>query len=597
MGQGPVEAAGIARKPRGILSCQQARRSSLEQGTSLLQVPAVRPYTCRRSARMRLAGGTAAGGKRTGGKRGPSAPLRLKPGPMDVANEEGWGAEWKGEDGEEWMRWVAGLEEESKIEDHVISGRKGDCEQAKEEDFVCECDELLEEEGGGDEGRIEEWRATVSILLNGVAMKASLDTACWSVWVEESTFKAVGGKEFREGGGAIGADGTRLAVAGEGTLTMTLWGGTIPVTVPVMRSMPAKVLVGVSFMKKYGMVINLQQGKGFYSLGGVRYHGRVGHPLSESVEGVREVVSTTQEHGTVAVKTTWDFEREDILWEIRCLNLDSFGDDGDEESRMQLREASNETWEVFRPTLGDASENGEFHIKLTPEAEVSRLNRPAFLKSPKEREVEGEEMRRLLARGIIEPSDSPFGTNNVMVRKKALPDGSPGGIGVTADMRAVNSMTVGGAFPTEDIGMILSFLAKRKWFTVADLRDGYWNVRLAPESRYLTAVKTVSGLVQYTRMTMGLKNASAHFQRLVNNVYAGLKGVSLQVYLDDIADGSDTPEQQVKDVREMLQQTREAGLRLKLEKCGFGKDSIEILGHAISLGEVRPNDAHRKCVP
>jgi hypothetical protein len=52
------------------------------------------------------------------------------------------------------------------------------------------------------------------------------------------------------------------------------------------------------------------------------------------------------------------------------------------------------------------------------------------------------------------------------------------------------------------------------------------------------AVQTVVGLVQYTRMTIGLKNAGGFFQRLVNNVYAGLKGRSLQAYLDDIAVGS-----------------------------------------------------------
>jgi hypothetical protein len=46
-------------------------------------------------------------------------------------------------------------------------------------------------------------------------------------------------------------------------------------------------------MREYGMVINLQQGKGFYSLGGVRYHGRVGRSRSEPVKGVRAVVSTT----------------------------------------------------------------------------------------------------------------------------------------------------------------------------------------------------------------------------------------------------------------------------------------------------------------
>jgi hypothetical protein len=147
-----------------------------------------------------------------------------------------------------------------------------------------------------------------------------------------------------------------------------------------------------------------------------------------------------------------------------------------------------------------------------------------------------------------------------MVPKKALHDGSPGGLRLPADMRAVNSMTVGDAFPTEDIGMILSFLATRKWFTVADLRDGYWNVRIEPDSRYLTAVKTVIKLVQYTRMTMSLYNASAHFQRLVNKVYAGMKGVSLQVYLDDIDVGSESPDPHVKDFREMLQQTRAAGV-------------------------------------
>jgi hypothetical protein len=48
-------------------------------------------------------------------------------------------------------------------------------------------------------------------------------------------------------------------------------------------------------------------------------------------------------------------------------------------------------------------------------------------------------------------------------------------------------------------------------------------------------VKTVEGLVQSCRMTMGLNNASAYFQRLVNNVYDGVKGKSLQAYLDDLA--------------------------------------------------------------
>jgi hypothetical protein len=82
-------------------------------------------------------------------------------------------------------------------------------------------------------------------------------------------------------------------------------------------------------------------------------------------------------------------------------------------------------------------------------------------------------MKKLLERGIIEASVSPYGTSNVMVPKKALPDGTLGGLRVTADMRAVNAVTVGDALPTEDIGPVLEWLAKKRCYSVADLKDGY----------------------------------------------------------------------------------------------------------------------------
>jgi hypothetical protein len=141
-----------------------------------------------------------------------------------------------------------------------------------------------------------------------------------------------------------------------------------------------------------------------------------------------------------------------------------------------------DNWEVFRPTT-EIVKGTDFSIKLQEGAEVSRLNRVAFRKSPLEKEVEVVEMRKLLERGILEPSISPCGTSNVLVPKKAQPEGKPGGLRVITDMRAVNAVTVGDAFPTENIGAVLDWLAKKRWYSVADLKDGYWNVRLAEDSR------------------------------------------------------------------------------------------------------------------
>jgi hypothetical protein len=115
----------------------------------------------------------------------------------------------------------------------------------------------------------------------------------------------------------------------------------------------------------------------------------------------------------------------------------------------------------------------EFKIEIEAGADLSKLNRPAPRKSPMEQDIERREMRKLLARGIVEPSQSPFGTANVFVPKMPLQDGTPGGLRVTADMQAVNSVTIGDAFPTEDIQVIVSWLAGKVWYSVVYLMDGY----------------------------------------------------------------------------------------------------------------------------
>jgi hypothetical protein len=56
-----------------------------------------------------------------------------------------------------------------------------------------------------------------------------------------------------------------------------------------------------------------------------------------------------------------------------------------------------------------------------------------------------------------------------------------------------------------------------------DVRDGYWKIRIKPSERHLTAVRTVMGLVQYVKMTMGLENSAAHFQRLMKSAFEGLR--------------------------------------------------------------------------
>jgi hypothetical protein len=136
-----------------------------------------------------------------------------------------------------------------------------------------------------------------------------------------------------------------------------------------------------------------------------------------------------------------------------------------------------------------------------------------------EKELEAERVRELIYRGILVPSESPYATNNILVGVKRNADGSFGGMRVTSDFRVIHAVTENLAYSTKDVKTIVRWLATKRVYSVADLRDGYYNVNLRKKDRPLTAVRTVLDLFDYAVTKQGLKGACAFFQKTVNKVY------------------------------------------------------------------------------
>lgn len=59
-------------------------------------------------------------------------------------------------------------------------------------------------------------------------------------------------------------------------------------------------------------------------------------------------------------------------------------------------------------------------------------------------------------------------------------------------------------------------------------------------------------------------------------------------YLDDILVASDSEEQHLSDLKAVCARLQENGLFIKPEKCVFGVDNIEYLGHVITSNGVEP---------
>ncbi|KAJ8352061.1 hypothetical protein SKAU_G00235370 [Synaphobranchus kaupii] len=137
------------------------------------------------------------------------------------------------------------------------------------------------------------------------------------------------------------------------------------------------------------------------------------------------------------------------------------------------------------------------------------------------------ELHKLLEAGIIERLDaSPWISNLVVAKKKS------GGLRPCIDLRQVNKAVIPDKYPLPTVEELSAKFYGSTVFTKLDLRQGYLQVPLHPDSRFLTAFVTHVGVFRYTRMPFGLSSAPSCFQKIMATIFAGIPGVV--IYLDDI---------------------------------------------------------------
>ena len=126
-----------------------------------------------------------------------------------------------------------------------------------------------------------------------------------------------------------------------------------------------------------------------------------------------------------------------------------------------------------------------------------------------------------------------------------------------------------------------------KFFSTLDLRSGYYHIGLSESVKPKTAfVISGMGKYQFNRVPFGLAQASAYFQTLINKVLCGFNFA--MGYLDDIIIFSRSEEEHLHYLEQVFERLREAGLKLKLQKCSFFKKHIQYLGHLLSEKGIQP---------
>ncbi|GIM12050.1 hypothetical protein Vretimale_15433, partial [Volvox reticuliferus] len=139
-------------------------------------------------------------------------------------------------------------------------------------------------------------------------------------------------------------------------------------------------------------------------------------------------------------------------------------------------------------------------------------------------------------KGLIQPSTSPWGSPILFAAKK------DGGLRMCINYRQLNKATIKNWYPIPNPEDLFDALHGATIFSSIDLQSGYHQIRIGENDRQKTAFHTPFGHYEFLVLSMGLANAPATFQTVMNTVFKPYIGKFVLVYLDDIIIFSKTPQ-------------------------------------------------------
>ena len=129
-----------------------------------------------------------------------------------------------------------------------------------------------------------------------------------------------------------------------------------------------------------------------------------------------------------------------------------------------------------------------------------------------------------------------------------------------------------------------------------DFSSGFFQMRMSPESTKNIAFNTCFGTFKFSQLPMGLKTSPNSFQLLMDRVLNGLSFKSTLCYLDDVLIFSETYDQHMKDLQEVFEWFRQAGLKLSPQNFLNLHRRTIFLGSEISSEGILPPSDRLKAV-
>jgi len=120
----------------------------------------------------------------------------------------------------------------------------------------------------------------------------------------------------------------------------------------------------------------------------------------------------------------------------------------------------------------------------------------------------------------------------------------------------------------------------KNWYTVYDLKDGFYQVELDEVSQKKCAFNTPFGCYKFLRLPFGISSASEFFQAANKKNFEGIP--NLFCYIDGLLLAADTEEEMDRLNEMVVQRAREKNVKFNPEKLQYKQHEVKYLGRDIS---------------
>lgn len=247
--------------------------------------------------------------------------------------------------------------------------------------------------------------------------------------------------------------------------------------------------------------------------------------------------------------------------------------------KNDLRQVLNQFTTLFNGKLG-CYPHAKVHLQLKPDAKPYHA-RP-YAVPHIHRNIFKNELDRLVLEGVLEPCGaSEWAAPTFIVPKK------DGRVRWVSDFRQLNANIIRKIYPLPRITDILARRKGYKFFTKLDISMQYYTFMLDDESSDLCIIVTPFGKYRYKRLPMGVKQSPDIAQEIMESIFKDIIH-AIEVYIDDVGCFSNSWEEHMQLLTDVLQRLQDAGFTINPLKCEWAVQETDWLGYWLTPNGLKP---------